>query len=84
MGSQDQTVRLLLSNLSDDDFCTVSFEPLGGQVAVGKGEALTVEISGPGNGIVEVSHVSNGLIIGEWEGATTRVMNHLGEVVEQG
>ena len=80
--AQDQKVRLLVSNVSDGQ-CMVSVEPLGGQVAVPKGEVLTVEVSGPGKGIVEVSYARNGLIICEWDGATTLVMNRRGEIIKQ-
>jgi len=71
---RDQTVRLLVSNLSDDQ-CTVSIEPLGGQVTLPKGEVFTVQVSGPGKGLVEVSYATNGLVIGEWDGAITVLMN---------
>jgi hypothetical protein len=79
---QHRTVRLLVSNLSEGE-CTLSLEPLGGQVTLPKGEAFTVELSGPGKGLVEVIYATNELIIGEWDGATTVVMNRHGEIIRQ-
>ncbi len=76
----DRTSRLQLSNLSDSS-CTVSFEPLGAQAELPIGELLDVEISGPGDGVVEVSYVPNGIIICEWDGASTVARNQRGELV---
>ena len=64
-------VQLKLTSLADQQ-CTVSFEPKGAQALLPVGEVLAVEISGPGDGIVEVSFAKDGLVIGEWDGAHTR------------
>jgi hypothetical protein len=45
------------------------------------GEVFAVEISGQGDGVVEVSFAKDGLVIGEWDGAHTRVRNRRGEDV---
>ena len=79
--ANNTTVRLLVSNLSHDA-CTVALEPLGGVVTVPKGELVRVEISGPGDGIVEISYAPNGLIVGEWSGASTQVLDQQGEVIK--
>lgn len=81
MSGQENKVCLLVSNVSGDK-CTVSLEPLGGQITLPKGEVFTVEVSGPGKGIVEVSYASNGIIICEWDGATTLVTNRQGDVMK--
>ncbi len=74
------TVHLKLATLAGEQ-CTVSFEPKGAQAPLPVGEVFAVEISGPGDGIVEVSFAKEGLIIGEWDGAHTRVRNSRGEEV---
>jgi len=61
---RDRNVRLQLCNVSDSP-CTVSFEPLGAQAELPKGEMLDVEIAGPGNGLVEVCYEPNGISTGE-------------------
>lgn len=82
MGNVTKTVRLRFDNLTDQE-CRLRFEPLGGSAAIPRGEALIVEVSGPGDGIVEVSYLADGMIVGEWDGAKTTVLNRNGEVVRQ-
>jgi len=73
-------VRLLVSNLTELP-CRVSFEPLGDQALLPAGGIFNVEISGPGDGLVEISFAEDCLQIGEWDGAKTRVRNMRGENV---
>jgi hypothetical protein len=80
MAQAHRTVQLKLTTLADQQ-CTVSFEPKGAQALLPVGEVFAVEISGPGDGIVEVSFAKEGLVIGEWDGARTRVRNRRGEDV---
>ena len=75
-----KTVRLRFDNLTDSE-CTLHFEPLGGTALIPRGEALIVEVSGPGDGIVEVSYLADGMMVGEWDGAKTTVFNGRGEAL---
>jgi fermentation-respiration switch protein FrsA (DUF1100 family) len=68
--TNEPSVRLLLTVL-DADSCVVYFEPEGGFVRLDRGDAFSVEITGPGDGIVEVSYAPDGLSIGAWSGAST-------------
>jgi hypothetical protein len=77
MTQPQHSVQLKLTTLADQQ-CTVSFEPKGAQALLPVGEVFTVGISGPGDGIVEVSFAKDGLIIGEWDGAYTRARNRRG------
>jgi hypothetical protein len=63
-----RTVRLKVSNLTELP-CKVAFEPLGDQAQLPAWDLFDVEISGPGDGVVEVSFAKLGLIIGESDGA---------------
>jgi hypothetical protein len=56
-------------------------EPFGAQAELPKGEVFTVEVAGPGDGLVEISYAPNGVIIGEWDGAETRLWNRRGDEV---
>lgn len=76
----DRVIRFQLTNLTDGP-CTVSFEPRGDQADLPKGEMVTVEVSGPGDGPLEISYAPNGVIIGEWDGAQTRLWNRRGETI---
>ncbi len=80
MKRSNHTVRLILTNLADST-CTISFEPKGAQAQLPVGEVFAVEITGPGDGLVEVSFDGDGLSIGEWDGAHTRIRNKRGEKV---
>ena len=62
MTQPHHSVQLKLTTLADRQ-CTVSFEPKGAQAVLPAGEVFAVEISGPGDGIVEVSFAKDGLII---------------------
>ena len=55
MNQPEPVIRFQLCNVSDST-CTVSLEPLGDQAELRKGEVFTVEISGPGDGIVEICY----------------------------
>ena len=81
MDRPHRVIRFQLSNLTDAP-CTVSLEPLGDQADLPKGEVFTVEVSGPGDGPLEISYAPNGVIIGEWNGAKTRLLNRQGERVQ--
>ena len=80
MKRSNHKVQLMLTNLTDST-CTVSFEPKGAQAQLPVGEVFVYEISGPGDGLVEVSFDRDGLSIGEWDGAQTRVRNKRGDNV---
>jgi hypothetical protein len=76
-----RTVRLKVCNLTENPL-KVAFEPLGDQADLSAGETFAVEISGPGDGLVEICVSENGLIVGEWDGARTRIRNMRGENVK--
>jgi hypothetical protein len=82
MTQPHQLVRLKVVNMTELPW-RVSFEPMGDQAELPPGEMFAVEISGPGDGLVEVCVAKpSRLIIGEWDGAVTRVKNVRGEIVE--
>jgi hypothetical protein len=62
----------------DEHAIVVSFEPEGSQHRLEAGDYFKVEIVGSGDGEPEVSYVPDGLIIGAWAGARTRVCNKAG------
>ena len=57
----------------------VSFEPEGAQHRLRAGDSFKVEIVGPEGGDPEVSYLPDGLMIGAWAGAETRVWNRAGD-----
>ena len=57
---------------------SVSFEPEGAVHLLAAGDCFTVEIVGSAAGDPEVSYLPDGLIVGAWPGATTRVWNNKG------
>ena len=59
--------------------CSVFFEPEGAEHILREGDVFTVEISGALPGHVEISFVPDGIIVGAWNRATTRVHNLKGE-----
>jgi DNA-binding beta-propeller fold protein YncE len=73
----ETSVRLLLTVL-ESDACDVAFEPEGAVVALRRGDAFTVEVSGPGTGVVEVSYDPKGISIGAWSGASTVAYDRAG------
>lgn len=77
MNQGESSVRLLLT-LFDADSCEVAFEPEGAAVTLKRGDAFTVEIRGPGDGVVEVSYDPKGISIGAWSGASTTAWNRAG------
>ena len=56
----------------------VSFEPEGAQHRVAAGDWLKVEMTGGEGGQPEISYLPDGLIVGAWPGAATRVWNKAG------
>jgi hypothetical protein len=71
-----KSVRLLLT--ANQDQCNVAFEPEGAVLGLADKDALTVEISGPGTGLLEIMYGRDSLTVCAWEGATTRVWNKAG------
>jgi len=57
----------------------VSFEPEGAEHLLVAGDWFKVEIVGSKDGEPEITYLPDGLIIGAWSGATTRVWNKAGE-----
>ena len=57
----------------------VSFEPEGAEHQLKAGDSFTVEMIGPKRGDPELSYLPDGLIVGAWAGARTRVWNKTGE-----
>ncbi len=75
-----RTVHLKVCNLTESPL-NISFEPLGDQADLPAKGTFAVEISGPGDGLVEICVEEKGLVVGEWAGAKTRVRNMHGENV---
>jgi hypothetical protein len=75
-----ETVSLLLTCLNAAQ-CTVAFEPEGAVHILREGEVFTVELSGPTPGQVEVSFTPGGIVIGAWQGASTRLRNANGDEI---
>jgi hypothetical protein len=61
---------------------TVWFEPEGAEHTLARGDWFHVEITGRDHGDPEISHVPDGLIIGAWSGAATRVWNKAGDELQ--
>ena len=79
MNTDHPFVRLLVDLLRDEtDSCVVAFEPLGEVATLNRGDAFTVEISGPGDGLVEISYDADGISIGAWSGASTVAWDRAG------
>jgi hypothetical protein len=57
----------------------VSFEPEGAQHLLVAGDWFKVEIVGSEDGEPEISYIPEGLIVGAWPGAATRVWNKAGD-----
>jgi hypothetical protein len=77
MSEVEHTVRLLVTVLETES-CDVAFEPEGAVVRLDKNDAFTVEVSGAGDGIVEVSYRSCGISIAAWSGARTTAWDRAG------
>ena len=45
----------LLVTVLEAETCVVAFEPEGATITLNKADAFTVEVSGPGDGVVEVA-----------------------------
>ena len=65
MGRVVPSVKLELTCL-DAASCEVAFEPEGTVVTLKREDVISVEIRGPGTGILEVSHRPDGISIGAW------------------
>ena len=57
----------------------VSFEPEGAQHVLRSGDLFRVEMAAPSMGEPEISFLPDGLIVGAWSDAETRVWNRAGE-----
>jgi hypothetical protein len=66
----EHVVKLLLNCIRAPE-CIVAFEPEGATVTLREGSPITVEISGRGDGIVEVSYWPDGISVDAWSGADT-------------
>jgi hypothetical protein len=73
-----KTVFLTLTCL-DAPAVQVYFEPEGAEHELVRGDWLRVETSGPADGEPEISYLPDGLIVGAWAGAKTRVRNRAGD-----
>ena len=66
--SKKTTTRLVLQCF-DADACEVAFEPWGTVETLRVGDTFTVEVSGPGDGVVEVACRPGGISLWAWSGA---------------
>lgn len=78
MNAVEPSVRLVVTLLGADA-CDVAFEPEGAVVPLKHGDAFTVEVRGPGDGVVEVSYHPEGISITAWSGARTFAWNRAGD-----
>ena len=72
-----QTVRVIVTCLEDEP-CDVAFEPEGAVHTLRPDDVFTVEFTGPGDGLVEVSHRSDGISIAGWGGAEVTAKDRSG------
>jgi hypothetical protein len=70
-------VHLLLTSL-DRSPCVVAFEPEGATHEIPAAGHFKVSLSGPGDGVVEVSWDPTGLSVAGWDGATVEVTDQDG------
>ena len=75
---RSKTTHLLLQCLEGDS-CEVAFEPWGAVETLRADDAFAVEISGPGDGVVEIAYWSGGISVGAWSGADAVARNKAGE-----
>ena len=78
MAANAKRIVLTLTCL-DAPTVSVSFEPEGAEHTLARGDWFRVEITGPDDGDPEISYIPDGLIIGAWSGAATRVWNKTGD-----
>jgi hypothetical protein len=74
---QPKTTRLLLQCLEGES-CEVAFEPWGAVETLRAGDAFDVEISGPGDGLVEIAYWPGGISVWAWSGADAVARNKAG------
>jgi hypothetical protein len=77
-GNEEPTTRLLLQCLEGDS-CEVAFEPWGAVEILRADDAFAVEISGPGDGVVEIGYRPGGMSVWAWSGADVVSRNKAGE-----
>jgi len=73
-------VRLVVQCLEGES-CQVAFEPWGAVETLRADDHFEVEIFGPGDGVVEVAYVSDGLSIWAWSGADIRARDKSGRIL---
>lgn len=63
----------------------VAFEPVGGYYELHDGDTLDIEMSGPGNGKMEIALLSGGgITIDQWPGSNVTARTKSGEYVDTG
>lgn len=70
MRKPDPSVRFIVTCLGAAE-CIVAFEPEGAIHTLSKGDVFTVEVKGPGSGVIELSYEPGGIIICAWSGGDT-------------
>lgn len=79
MATALKTVRLIVTTIGES--CSVWFEPYGAGTRLDPGKRLTVEVTGPECGVLEVSRTPESIIICAWDGAETRVWDQDGNEI---
>jgi hypothetical protein len=74
---QTKTTRLLLQCLEGES-CEVAFEPWGAVEILRADDAFNVEISGPGDGLVEIAYRPGSISVWAWSGADAVARNKAG------
>jgi hypothetical protein len=68
----------LLLQCFEVDSCEVAFEPWGAVEILRGDDAFDVEISGPGDGVVEIAYRPGGISVWAWSGAEAVARNKAG------
>ena len=74
---QPKTTRLLLLCLEGES-CEVAFEPWGAVETLRADDTFEVEISGPGDGLVEIAYRPGLITVWAWSGADAVARNKAG------
>lgn len=76
-----RSVRLMLSCINVSD-CVLAFEPEGATTSLKRDQPITVEVSGPQEGVLEISYWPDGISINAWPGAETRAWDAQGNKLD--
>ena len=81
MKTPDKSVRLIVTCLRAAE-CKVAFEPEGAILTLMSGDVFTVDVKGPGTGVIEVSYWPDGISINAWSGGDTFAWDKAGNKLQ--